>query len=356
MRRVNVFVAILLTAIGATFLFTYHFLDDVARGTGTPFAEPLIEEFTAAFSLLALLPLVVRLARRCRLDGPGWPRAAAVHVPAALLFGAVDTSLMWASRSLIFPLFGLGAYNYGRMPVRYFMELPMQLIAYGTILIVVYLIDHVRAVRERDLRMAQLETQLVRARLDALRAQIQPHFLFNALNAVSSVMYEDPAAADTILARLSELLRRSMRSDAEPFVPLAEELETVDLYFDVLRARFGDGVHLTIEHSGERDARVPPLVLQPLVENAVRHGRPANGTAQRITVRARVAGSHTELEVEDNGPGMSEDWRTHAGIGLTNTIERLQRLYGDDFDLDIQRAPDGGANVRLRLPRTADPG
>jgi signal transduction histidine kinase len=340
------------TAVGLL-LFGYRYLEVVASRDSRPWLDPFISEISSVYLALLFLPVVVGLARRYRLDRAGWLQALPVHLFAAVVVSVVGTTGRWAVRSALFPLAGLGPYDYGVMPVRYLMELPMDLLVFAMFVGFTYLFDHVRAVRERDVRLAQLETELVRAQLDALRAQLDPHFLFNALNAVSSVMYDDVERADAVLGRLAELLRRTLRTPTQQGTSLADELEVVELYLDIMRARFGDRLEAELHaDSTVLPARVPALLLQPLVENAVRHGAPPDGSPVRVTVTARRAGDRLVVEVVDAGGGIEGDWRDRVGqgIGLGHTVARLERLYGEDHALELRNARGGGLIVHIEIP------
>lgn len=333
--------------------FSYHYLDVLTRGHVERFTIPLIEEMTAAYGAAMLFLPAILLARRARVRGwSGW-RLLAVHAAILPLFSALHTTWNFASRSVVFPLVGLGPYDYGRMPLRYVMEFPMDLLVFTLIMGLAYLFDRYRESRDRELRLAQVETELTRVRLEALEGQLRPHFLFNVLNTISSVMYDDVAAADTMLARLADLLRRTLRRPGGGEVALAEELETLELYLGIMRARFGD--RLSVEVSAAEEAyraSVPALVLQPLVENALRHGDPGPGVAARVAVRARRENGRLVLEVEDNGPGIAgtPEEAIGAGVGLANTARRLEQLYGTAQSLRLQNLRDGGARVSVELP------
>jgi two-component system LytT family sensor kinase len=333
--------------------FSYHYLDVLARGRFEPFSIKLIEEMTGAYGAGVLLLPAIWVVRRAHARGvTGW-RMFLVHAAIVPMYSAVHTTWNAVSRALAFPLFGLGPYDYGRMPLRYAMELPMDVVGFTLIMGLVYLFDRYSAARDRELRLALVETELTRVRLEALEGQLRPHFLFNVLNTISSVMYDDLAAADTMLARLADLLRRTLRRPAGGEVALAEELETLELYLGIMRARFGD--RLCVEVSATADARraaVPALVLQPLVENALRHGDPGPGVAARVAVRARRDNGRLVLEVEDNGPGIAgtPEEAIGAGVGLANTSRRLKQLYGASQALRLENRRDGGAHVSVELP------
>jgi two-component system LytT family sensor kinase len=333
--------------------FAHFYLDLIVRGHAESPAIKLIEELTGSLGAGVFLLPVVGLARYGRRAGWSPARTVATHVLVLPLFSILHTTWNWATRSLLFPLADLGAYDYGRMPVRYVMEFPIDVVLYAFVIGVMYLFDRYQEGRERELRLARVEAELGEARLEALEGRLHPHFLFNALNTVSSVMYEDVAVADTMLSRLADLLRRTLRRPGGADVPLAEELETLDLYLSIMRARFSDRLEVRVNIDEDaRAARVPPLVLQPLVENAIIHGDPGPGTVARIDVRARRDNGRLLLEVEDNGPGVagSPSDAVGRGIGLGTTARRLAHLYGDRAGVTLENLPAGGVRAVIALP------
>jgi two-component system LytT family sensor kinase len=224
---------------------------------------------------------------------------------------------------------------------------------YVVFIALVTLFDHYRMSLDHKVRVAQLEAELNGLRLATLESQLQPHFLFNALNTISSVMYEDLPAADSMLASLADLLRRALRPIAQPEVPLRDELETLELYLAIMRARFADRLTIGIDVADDvRNAGVPQLLLQPLVENALLHGDPGPGIHATVTLRARHTDGHLVLEIEDNGPGLRgrPADAIENGIGLGNTARRLKHLYGDAQQLVLSTAPSGGLSVVVKIP------
>jgi LytS/YehU family sensor histidine kinase len=243
------------------------------------------------------------------------------------------------------------------MPLRYAMEAPMQALGFGFMVLGLYSIAAFERGRERELRLARVQTSLARAHLDNLRLQLQPHFLFNALNTISATMYRDPKLADDLLQDLADLLRASLRTVRSDEVSLRHELEVLDHYVALQKARFGDALRVTIEVDDDaKDARVPSLLLQPLVENAVRHGNAARLGAGAIAIRAaREGDGRLRLEVEDDGPGATPQELDKGGVGLSSTRARLQLLYGDAQSFAAERVPDGGFCVRIVLPGREEP-
>jgi hypothetical protein len=211
----------------------------------------------------------------------------------------------------------------------------------------------VQAERERALAA---EGQAHRARLQALRYQLNPHFLFNTLNAVSTLIVErENDDAERMVARLSDFLRLTLECDSDVEVPLADELDFARRYLDIEQIRFGD--RLVVQEDVEPEAlsaRVPPLLLQPLVENAVRHGIMPREDGGTLRIEARRVGERLLLRVVDDGPGPPGNADTDGGVGLSNTTARLERLYGDDHRFTLRRADGGGCVVRVELPFHTD--
>jgi LytS/YehU family sensor histidine kinase len=247
-------------------------------------------------------------------------------------------------------------------------RLPIDVIFYWTIVGVGYAFEYYRRFREQqlqaaglELRATRLETQLARAQLQALKMQLHPHFLFNTLHAISALMDDDIKGARRMIARLSELLRLTLEGAGRQEVSLRQELDALERYLEIEQIRFQDRlkVHLAVEPE-TLDASVPNLVLQPIVENAVRHGIAPRSSAGRIEIRAERRDGMIELQVIDDGPGLHpygegcpDEFR--EGIGLANTRARLRRLYGDEHCIEIRNADEGGLVVKLAIPfRTAD--
>ncbi len=197
------------------------------------------------------------------------------------------------------------------------------------------------------------DTSLAQARLAALKMQLQPHFLFNSLNAIAELVHKDPDAADEMLVGLSSLLRLSLETSGEQMLPLRREMEFVEHYLAIEHVRFGDRLRFELEVSPDTQAAlVPAFLLQPLVENAVRHGLEPRAGAGRLTVRACRRGASLQLSVADNGVGLSEAAPWREGIGLTNTRARLNALFDGAASLELCRGD--GLTVHVTMPfRTA---
>ena len=242
-------------------------------------------------------------------------------------------------------------------------KLAFQVVLYWAVLGAAYMVEFVRRYRERDRAASELEQKLARTQLDALRMQLNPHFLFNALNAVAELMEMDVREAQRTLTRVSDLLRLSLRSAASSTIPLWQEIELVELYLQIARVRYGGGLDVDIDvDSSAVDLPVPSFILQPLVENALKHGLAPGSPGQTIQVRARRVGNALELIVDDNGKGLDGLITTSGrflaarpsvdglGIGLTNTRQRLTMLYGDRYAFRMSNQSIGGCRVEIRLP------
>jgi signal transduction histidine kinase len=213
-------------------------------------------------------------------------------------------------------------------------------------------LEFYRRDRRREVETARLSAQLAESRLDALSAQLQPHFLFNTLQGVSTLIHRDPLAADTMLTRLADLLRRSLDTRGEHRVRLGEELEIVELYVAIWRARFPDRLEFEVDVAEEAmDTLVPSFILQPLLENAFQHGIARRAGAGRVVLSARLLEGRVELSVVDDGPGLSGlDCFPAEGIGLSNTRQRLSELYGENHSLILDEGDGTGLKVVVTIP------
>ena len=335
-------------------IFSYHYLDDLSRARPGTFGIRFLEESTGVYTVLLLLPLVLRVARYCLYKVKGLSRQLGIHVVTAIAFSAAHTSLMAVTRWLIAPLVGLGPYNYGIMRYRYPMELSNDFIGYTTIVLVYYFYLKLRATQEQQLSAAGLQTQLAKAQLENLRLQLQPHFLFNTLNTISSVMYEDVRAADAMVTQLSDLLRLTLRTASSHEILLSQELEITRLYLEIMQKRFEDKLRVAYAiEPGLENSLVPQLILQPLVENSLRHGLKESAAGIDISIGITRENGSLLLRVADTGAGLGTlDAKSalNRGLGLANIRGRLEQLYGVGQEFSIANRANGGAEVTLRFP------
>jgi two-component system LytT family sensor kinase len=356
MKNVRLYIFLYFTSAMALEV-TYRCLDRVVWDNPPQWRLMILEQATGYYLAMALLPAVFWVTRRRPFQVT--LARIGIHGAAVVIFAVVHTSLMWGSRAILSPLLGLGSYDYGRMPLRYFMEFPRQLINYAMWVAAF-------TVYQSWLRTKYLETQLVSARLESLSHQLQPHFLFNALNAVSATMYEDLGRADRMLERICDFLRATLRLPDSPMVPVSAELALARQYLEVMKTRLEDRLQFEIHCEPSVDeARVPALLLQPLVENAVEYGQePATGRLN-IAIDVRQIDRFIEISIRDHGPGFSKNGAGHgrgrakapanpgddpSGQGIINVRRRLQTVYGDRATLRLNGHRDGGAVVEIQIP------
>jgi two-component sensor histidine kinase len=229
----------------------------------------------------------------------------------------------------------------------------LDLLAYAAMVGLAQSVHFYGRYRDRERRTLALESSLARSRLDALQAQLQPHFLFNTLNAIATLVRRDPKAAEATLVSLSELLRLSLSQSGRQEIPLREELEFLDRYLDIQQTRFGDRLRFEKQIEPETlDCLVPSLLLQPLVENAIRHGIEPSERGGTVRVAARQEHERLALSVEDDGVGLASEPPVVGtnGIGLTNLRARLEALYGACQKMELASRPRGGTAVRVEIP------
>ena len=291
-----------------------------------------------------LTPVAIALARRYPLDSLRWVRPAVTHLIAALVLSVVHLSIEAVIFTWTNSWFGLqlqlSKQIYGFL-LNYLM---LDLVTYALIVGAWTAYDYYR-------RSTQLALGLAEARMQALRSELNPHFFFNSLNAVSGLVRRgDNDAAVRMLARMGELLSATLDHQRGPEIPLREELSLLDRYLDIERVRFGERLTIDVAHDASADgALVPTFMLQPLVENAIRHGISRRSGRSRIEVSAHRENGSLLLAVRDTGEGLSQT-EPREGIGLSNTRARLGELYGNSASLVLENAPGGGACVRVTLP------
>jgi two-component system LytT family sensor kinase len=317
------------------------------RGTGIAGWKPMVWELSSVVVIFALIPLVVRFEARFRLDAhPRW-RIAIVHLGGALIFSALHVAGMLLLRKLAYAFVGQH-YAFDSLPIQAFYELQKDFITYALILVVIFANREFQVRRTSDLRAAELAAELGQARLKALTAQIEPHFLFNTLNAISNRMHEDVEAADRMISSLGALMRAAYDSDNQVLVPLERELEWLGDYAAMMTERFRGQLSFVLKVApGLETAEVPRLLLQPLVENALRHGLP-DGRGN-LTVDVVRQGTKLLYTISDDGVGI-EDTRIKPGTGLSNVARRLELLFPGAHSFTLAANHPRGTVVSLSFP------
>jgi two-component system LytT family sensor kinase len=347
--------------IGAATLFglvfaVQHYVYLRVQEEPAPIGQLLVIHLARWYLWVALSPFIFAIARRWRIGGRRRWRRVAIQAVAALGFALLHAVLS----AFVDHAIGATHAPLARTLTEHIIALfAGAVVVYVAIVAAYYAIEYYRRYRQRELRASQLETRLAHTRLQVLRMQLQPHFLFNTLNTVASLMHQDVDAADAMLAALSDLLRLALHSDGSPEVPLRQEVEFLRRYLDVMRIRFGTRLttHLQIDPAA-LDALVPTLLLQPLVENAVRHGVAQQLGGGCVEVRAERVSGTLRLRIADDGPGLPDGWSEaqHGGLGLRNTRARLRQLYGAAHDLAVTNRPEGGVELTVTVPyRAATP-
>ena len=308
-----------------------------------------------AWALLA--PLVLWLAGTYRFERGKWARALLVHVPAVFAVTFAHAMLMGAGRVLTMQvLAGREVDWWLGVRERFFLYFDWEMMTYWAIIAVSHAFDYYRESQDRALTTAQLQTHLAEARLQALQRQLHPHFLFNTLHTISALMHRDVEAADGMLARLSDLLRLTLDRVSTQVVPLKDELDFINKYLDIERARFGERLHVSfVIEPDTLGASVPNFLLQPLVENSLRHGIGPKLGGGRVEIRAHHNGEWLQLVVQDDGYGVPPDRLDafNTGVGLSNTRSRLEHLYPGNHTFEFQTPPGGGLAVTMVIPFAA---
>jgi two-component system, LytTR family, sensor kinase len=315
-----------------------------------PWRKALYVNLTYYYVWGLAVPLIIAIARRVRFDQRRWALPALVHVMASVLLTSAvvvvaELVLKYVVRMRPEPFGHVLAYSFG---VNFHSNVP----TYWMILAAYLAIQYYNRFRDRELRASQLEARLSEARLDALKMQLRPHFLFNTLNSISSLMYVDVDAADRMITRLGDFLRLTIDGDGQQLIPLRQELEFIRRYLEIEQIRFEDRLRLEYDVDASlMDALVPSLVLQPLVENAIHHGIAPREEGGRVVIRASASGGQVILSVEDDGRGIGGE-PERVRIGLGSTRARLEQLYGAACELRIGNGEHGGFAATVIFPRT----
>ena len=318
----------------------------------------LLLNLTYWYAWAVLMPFMVWMARHYPFGRLTWKRSAAMHVLGVVVSIAVHAALSSGARVVILQvLAGRREVWWSEFQELYFLNFDWEMMTYWAVVGLVHAVDFYRESQERLLTAAQLQTRLAEAQLQSLQRQLHPHFLFNTLHTISALMHRDTEAADAMLAQLSDLLRLTLDRIGTQQVTLKEELDFVEKYLEIEQARFGERLQVRFDTPpGTFDAAVPNLLLQPLVENAVRHGIGPKVGGGTVDIVARREGDRLQLTVRDTGYGVPADKLAAlntGGVGLSNTRSRLETLYPGRHRFEFLSSADGGLEVSIVIPFVA---
>ena len=323
---------------------------DVGFGRVISPAGPIALGYAEAWIWAALTPLIFWLSSQSSMTQSRWVRVPLLLV-AGICVAVVVYLMLDFARDALFTMPVRRRRAGGLMPLRQLgrFQFVNQLVVYFAVLAAGYAREYFLRDKRRGEDAAKLQAQLAEARLDALRMQINPHFLFNTLNAVAALVERDPVGVRRMIARLSDLLRHTIDSRATDEITLDEELTFVRRYVEIMEVRFQGRLTVTFQiEPAAQSALVPNLILQPVVENAFEHGVGRSTGMGEIAIAARIRGENLEVTIRDNGPGVGDVER--SGIGLTNTRARLEQMYGSEASLSLRGAPEGGTVATMLVP------
>jgi two-component system, LytTR family, sensor kinase len=352
----GIWAAIAVVLTGQSYLIAY--LGVLARSdlaqrntSGISFFELLLSSFTECFVWVFLTLAIFWLVRRFPLGQGKWSRSLAVHVGACLLCGFLEVLLSVLAAEIIRQEFVKPTISMNVLFLYFAAKLNNNIFFYWAIVAVAHVVRYYRQFRERELHTSQLETKLAQTQLQILKMQLHPHFLFNTLNAISALIHQDVELADRMIARLGDLLRTTLDNANQQEVPFKQELDFIQPYLEIEKARLGSRLTVDLQiEPAVMDARVPNLILQPLVENAIRHGIAGRPGPGRIRIHAHRDNGTLRLAISDSGPGLKAVVENGKGIGLANTRARLEKLYGPRQQLELSNGPDGGLQVGITIP------
>jgi two-component system, LytTR family, sensor kinase len=346
------------TLIGLVFTLQYYFTTYRSERPAT-FYDSLYMQMTWSYVWALATPLVLLAVSRLPVERSNWIRVSLIHLPISIVLSVLITALghviLWLNWG-----WSMGKpFSFERM-VRFVVANFSEGIGiYMLIALTSYAFSYYRRYREGQLRTLQLEAQLSQAQLQALKMQLHPHFLFNTLHSISALLSEDTDSARTMITRLGDFLRLTLENAGTQEVTLKQEMEFLKCYLEIERIRFQDRLQTHLDVSPQAlDAKVPNLILQPIVENAIRHGVVSRSTPGLVEIQAKPQNGTLRIQVRDNGPGLPEHRTSESlfkkGLGLVNTETRLQRLYGMAHVFDLTNDPEGGLVVTLEIPFNTD--
>lgn len=348
-----------LTIFGVWTLFALFFASQFALQNQLskdplPFWRILSWQLVSGYAWFVVCPAILYLSTRFPLEQGKWKLSVPIHIVSSVVVALV----LVAIDSFILPKLGyLSSYQlstfFETYKILFFVNFHFSIAIYWGVVAIHQAVLYYRKYRERELQTSQLEARLAQTRLQVLRMQLHPHFLFNTLNAISELIHRDQDAADRMITDLSDLLRMSFENLEVQEIPLKQELEFLRKYLEIEQMRFQDRLKVDLDIAADTlDASVPNMILQPLVENAIKHGISPKATGGRIDISAVRSNGHLKLTVADDGIGVpfGDASSVVEGVGLSNTRRRLRHLYGDSHRFALKPSGGQGVSIELDIP------
>ncbi len=337
----------------ASFMITQSYVVSLRSTRPSSFVNIFVNDSVYALIWMVITPVVLWLARRYPLTKSNLRQTIPIHLGASIVIAAFH-KLSHSSLVALFRMYADGyVLNWNDLMSALISYFDYGIPLYWIIILLNYAFDYYGRYKENEIRAVQLESQLAHAQLQALKMQLHPHFLFNTLNAISVLIQKNPELARRTVGRLSELLRYTLDNVGVQKVSLEEELEFLDRYLQIEQTRFGDRLTVKIQvDDALKSAVVPNMILQPLVENAIKHGISKKRGDALIEVQARRDNGSLTLSVKDNGIGLSDEMSgaQRDGVGLSSTRARLRELYGEAQSFELCAQPSGGAEAKVTIP------
>jgi two-component system LytT family sensor kinase len=329
--------------------FILHLMDRPEQWKG-----PFFQQISYCVLWALATPLVIRLARRFPVERSTWRRNLPIHIIACCVLSFLLMSL-YSITLFLWINWGIKPYSVLNTLRSAIFDFSQAIGIYCLIVLIIHALNYYRQYQAEVLSRSQLQSQLSQAQLQALKMQLHPHFLFNTLHSISALLNEDTEAARSMIARLGDFLRLTLENSGTQEVSLQKEMDFLKCYLEIERIRFQDRLTTLLDVEPQAlDVQVPNLILQPIVENAIRHGIAPRSTPGQIEIQAKHFNGMLRIRVRDNGPGLSVNpiiKRTNGkGLGLANTRARLEQLYGASHHFELVNAPDGGLIVTLDIP------
>jgi two-component system LytT family sensor kinase len=342
------------TLIGLVFTLQYYFASFRSQRPAS-FTDSLYLQMTWSYLWALATPLVLWLSARIPMERHNWMRGSLIHLPSSVMLSVALTAighvLLWLHWD-----WPMGKpFSFERLTRFVISNFSEGVGMYLLIALTGYAFSYYKRFRKGELRTLQLEAQLSQAQLQALKMQLHPHFLFNTLHSISALLNKQPEAARTMITRLGDFLRLTLENSGTQLVTLQKEMEFLRCYLEIERVRFQDRlVTREVVSAPALDAKVPNLILQPIVENAIRHGIAPRSTPGLIEILAKPQHGTLRIQIRDNGPGLPADRTSEKlftkGLGLANTERRLDQLYGAAHRFELVNDPEGGLVVTLEIP------